>query len=77
MSKQVLIFGTILLASHAISQAQSKEWESDVIYSEKQVPFYELPDPLMTNEGKRITNEEEWLNERRPPHEMQEGLCRK
>jgi len=66
MFRQVLIFGTILLASHSISQAQSKEWESDVIYSEKQVPLYELPDPLVTIEGKRITSKEEWLFERRP-----------
>jgi len=66
MFKQVLIFGTILFASHSISHAQSKEWENDVIYSEKQVPFYELPDPLVTIEGKRITTKEEWLFERRP-----------
>jgi hypothetical protein len=66
MFKPVLIFSSILLVSQSISHAQSKEWESDVIYSEKQVPYYELPDPLVTIEGKRITTKEEWLLERRP-----------
>jgi hypothetical protein len=45
---------------------QIKEWESHVIYSEKQVPFYELPDPLVTIEGERISTREGWLNLRRP-----------
>jgi len=48
------------------SFAQEKEWESNVIYSETQVPFYELPDPLVTCEGKRITTVEEWEQIRRP-----------
>jgi len=43
-----------------------KEWESDVIYNEKNVPLYELPDPLVTIEGKRVTTTKEWLNIRRP-----------
>ena len=51
--------GTILLG-------QLKEWESNVVYSEKQVPFYELQDPLVSVEGNRITTREEWLNTRRP-----------
>ena len=64
--KLSLIFcgAIILLQSFAIGQ--SKEWESDVIYSESQVPFYELQDPLVTIEGNRITTQEEWLNIRRP-----------
>ena len=66
MFKHILIFGTFLLIAQSISLAQSKEWEREVIYSEKQVPFYVLPDPLVTVEGKRITTKEEWLNERRP-----------
>lgn len=43
-----------------------KEWESDVMYNEKHVPLYELPDPLVTIEGKRVTTTKEWLNIRRP-----------
>lgn len=48
------------------SFAQSKEWESDVIYSEGQVPYYELPNPLHNIDGTKITTAEEWLNTRRP-----------
>ena len=66
MFKQVFIFVTVIFLAQSIAFTQSKEWERDVIYSEKQVPFYELPDPLVTIEGKRITTKEEWLNERRP-----------
>lgn len=51
---------------HCFAFAQTKEWESDVIYSESKVPLYELQDPLVTIEGKRITTQEEWLNVRRP-----------
>lgn len=46
--------------------AQPKEMEKDVIYSESAVPFYELPDPLVTTEGKRVKTIEEWNNIRRP-----------
>jgi len=35
---------------------QEKEWESNVIYSEKNVPFYELPDPLVTIEGRKVNH---------------------
>lgn len=48
------------------SLAQSKEWEKDVIYSESQVPFYELPDPLHNIDGSKIATAEDWLNTRRP-----------
>lgn len=48
------------------SFAQSKEWEKDVIYSEDQVLFYELPDLLHNIDGTTITTTEEWLNTRRP-----------
>lgn len=45
---------------------QSKEWEKEVIYTEGQVPDYKLPNPLVTLEGTRIGNKEEWTNIRRP-----------
>jgi len=46
--------------------SQEKEWEDNVIYSEARVPFYELPDPLVTSEGKRVSSVEEWEHMRRP-----------
>jgi (4-O-methyl)-D-glucuronate---lignin esterase len=46
--------------------AQSKEWEKDIIYSEEQVLDYELPNPLLTLSGKRIKTPEEWLSIGRP-----------
>ena len=63
--RQVLILLSLIASSHQLF-AQAKEWESDVIYSERQVPFYELPDPLVTVEGKKVTTPEEWTNLRRP-----------
>jgi hypothetical protein len=51
---------------NANAYGQSKEWESDVIYNESKVPFYELQDPLVTISGNRVTTQEEWLNNRRP-----------
>lgn len=59
------LFGSLLLFCATV-MGQSKEVESDVIYSETQVPFYELQDPLVTIEGSRINTTEEWLNLRRP-----------
>lgn len=64
--KQFFGLISVVLLLHSISYGQSKEWESDVIYSESQVPFYELQDPLLTIEGKRITTKEDWQNVRRP-----------
>lgn len=64
--KLVLSFLVVISLEHSNAYSQSKEWESDVIYSENQVPFYELQDPLVTIEGKRITTKDDWLNIRRP-----------
>lgn len=64
MKELVLILIISVFYLHA--SGQEKEWESDVIYSEKQVPFYELPDPLVTIEGKKVSTVEEWQNVRRP-----------
>ena len=46
--------------------AQSKEADSDVIYDEAKVPHYDLPEVLVTTQGKRVTTPEEWMNVRRP-----------
>ena len=64
--KLIFCFSGIILLEQSVLFAQSKEWESDVIYSESKVPFYELQDPLVTIEGKRIKSKEEWLTVRRP-----------
>lgn len=64
MKELVLILIISVFYLHA--SGQEKEWESDVIYSEKQVPYYELPDPLVTIEGNKVTTVEEWQNVRRP-----------
>ncbi len=37
-----------------------------VNYDESKVPQYTLPDPLVMENGKRVTTPEEWWNERRP-----------
>ena len=59
-----LIIGILLVSMNATGQ--DKEWENNVIYSESKVPFYELPDVMMTIEGKRVTTVQEWEQVRRP-----------
>lgn len=60
---KLLIF---ILFLSLLVHSQDKEWEKDVIYSEKQVPHYQLPDPLVTTEGNRVTTVEQWVSQRRP-----------
>ena len=38
----------------------------EVIYDESKVPDYTLPDPLVLNDGTRVTNAEMWKKQRRP-----------
>ena len=45
---------------------QAKEGDKDVNYDEAKVPTYDLPELLVTVEGKRITTPEEWYALRRP-----------
>ena len=45
---------------------QAKEGDKDVNYDEAKIPAYDLPDLLVTVEGKRITTAEEWYALRRP-----------
>ncbi|MFT6809267.1 MAG: hypothetical protein ACJA01_002503 [Saprospiraceae bacterium] len=64
------IFLYLLISLTCIGQStlnsQSKEWEEDVNYSEDKVPYYSLPDPLVSVTGHRISSVEEWMTERRP-----------
>ena len=43
-----------------------KEFDNDVNYDEARIPHYDLPDPLVTAEGKPVTTAEQWRNTRRP-----------
>ncbi|MFT6864169.1 MAG: hypothetical protein ACJAVK_002732, partial [Akkermansiaceae bacterium] len=55
----------VLLGSMVLAQ-QAKEGDKDVIYDEAKIPAYDLPELLVTVEGKRITTAEEWRTVRRP-----------
>jgi hypothetical protein len=61
-----LIGVTIVFLNSTQTLGQSKEWGTEVIYSELQVPKFDLPDLLVTVEGNKVTSEEEWMNVRRP-----------
>lgn len=62
----ICVFSLIINSGLSVLIAQDKEWEKDIIYSEEQVPYYELPDPMVTIEGKRVTSVMEWEHIRRP-----------
>lgn len=51
----------VIMSMHAMAAAQP-----EANYDESQVPDYTLPDPLVTLAGQRVTNPEQWHNERRP-----------
>ncbi len=61
-----LIALLILGLSQPGQARQKKEFDSDVNYDEARVPHYDLPDPLVSAEGKPITTPDEWMNVRRP-----------
>lgn len=50
----------------AVFGREAKEGDKDVNYEEGKVPAYDLPDLLVTVEGKRITTADEWHRLRRP-----------
>lgn len=62
------IFSSLLLFSLclSISAREPKEMDGDVIYDESKIPYYNLPNPLVTDEGKLVTTVEEWNQTRRP-----------
>ncbi len=45
---------------------EAKEYDSDVNYDESKIPNYDLPDLLLTAEGKRVTTVKQWEDIRRP-----------
>ena len=46
--------------------AQQKEQDSDINYDESRIPHYDLPELLVTPDGKTIKTAEEWMTIRRP-----------
>jgi hypothetical protein len=66
MNTQVLVFGAAGFLALFAAAAQVKQEPSKVIYDEKDVPAYTLPDVLVTSGGRRVTTAEEWRTVRRP-----------
>lgn len=61
----LLLVVVSLLAGGTFAR-EAKEYDSDVNYDESKIPNYDLPDPLLTAEGKRIETVEQWETKRRP-----------
>ena len=67
MLRNCLVFTAALgLACSCASARELKEFDNDVNYDESRIPHYDLPDPLITAEGKSVTTAEHWRNVRRP-----------
>lgn len=56
----------ILLLPNVIEAREPKEYDKDVNYKESRLPAYDLPDPLVTSDGKTVKTPEEWYDIRRP-----------
>lgn len=52
-------------ASHELVEKLSKN-QTEFNYYEEKVPSYVLPDPLVTNDGKKVIHPDEWRKIRRP-----------
>ena len=48
-----------------LSHQEAKAQEIAINYDEDKIPTYELPDPLLMNNGKRVKNARQWTNKRR------------
>ncbi len=55
-----------LFAGSSLFAQEKKELDSDIVYNEDDISFYDLPSLLTTAEGNRITTVEEWRTIRRP-----------
>lgn len=53
------LFAALVLFSAKLSRAQFN-------YDEAKIPKFDLPDPLVTSEGKKVTNSDQWTSHRRP-----------
>jgi len=56
----------LILALLALGLTAGAEDRPSTITEESQVPAYTLPDPLVTADGRRITDAATWIEERRP-----------
>ena len=67
MFRNSLIFtATFALFCGCAMARELKEFDNDVNYDESRIPHYDLPDPLVTAEGKPVANAEQWKTVRRP-----------
>ena len=48
-----------------LSMPNSQAYKRSVNYDESKVPQYELPDPLVFNDGKVVKNHRQWTKKRR------------
>ncbi len=65
--KKLAVCLTVLLLSGTLAfSREPKEYDGDVIYDQSKIPHYDLPELLVTAQGKTITTPEEWMNIRRP-----------
>jgi len=65
MIRQAFIFGAAGLLALLTAAGQVQREPPKVIYDEKDVPPYTLPELLVTGGGKRVATAEEWLTARR------------
>jgi hypothetical protein len=63
-----IIFSVVAIGftSCVVFSRELKEFDNDVNYDEARIPRYDLPDPLVTAEGKPVTTADQWRNIRRP-----------
>lgn len=58
--------GLAMMLVIPLSAREPKEYDSDVNYDESRLPSYDLPDPLIMSNGRKVTSPDEWFNIRRP-----------
>ena len=66
LQKVIPTLAALGLSAGALFARELKEFDNDINYDEARVPHYDLPDPLVTAEGKPVTSAEQWRNVRRP-----------
>jgi hypothetical protein len=66
LQKIIPTLAALGLSAGVLLARQLKEFDDDVNYDEARVPHYDLPDPLVTAEGKLVTTAGQWRNVRRP-----------
>lgn len=64
MKKVILLMGLALCLGSL--QAQKKDYFKSANFDESKVPVYTLPDPLVCQDGERVTTSEQWEQKRRP-----------